>query len=241
MDKRILYGLGALVAGYVGIKMVKAESYSAEELKKDSCCCGATKSNPCACMYQGVMSCSAKAPKCPCYKALEKNAETFEAESPSWPNVQLSGVSKREDANCILCGKNGGVWHSISWAGGDCEKCDGKGFIEKDYFLPTYRKYRCGNRKCYQGKVITEELPAHIECYNEHQIKYGGDEGQRMQYSATFEWFDGEKERWMCKRCGKYHGEIINIDTSINIKRESKALAQRCCAIGGGEEYIKGW
>ena len=50
-------------------------SYSAEELKKDSCCCGATKSNPCACMYQGVMSCSAKAPMCACYKALEKNAE----------------------------------------------------------------------------------------------------------------------------------------------------------------------
>ena len=37
--------------------------FGAESLKKDSCCCGATKSNPCACMIQGVMKCSAT---CPC-------------------------------------------------------------------------------------------------------------------------------------------------------------------------------
>lgn len=43
---------------------------------KSSCCCGATPSKPCLCMKQDVMSCSAKAPMCPCYKALaEKNAE----------------------------------------------------------------------------------------------------------------------------------------------------------------------
>jgi len=39
------------------------EDYDAESLKRDSCCCGATKSNPCACMIQGVMECSAT---CPC-------------------------------------------------------------------------------------------------------------------------------------------------------------------------------
>lgn len=38
-------------------------SWDAESLKRDSCCCGATKSNPCACMIQGVMECSAT---CPC-------------------------------------------------------------------------------------------------------------------------------------------------------------------------------
>jgi len=48
--------------------------YGAEELKKDSCCCGATKSNPCACMIQGIETCSAT---CPC--SLEKKgAETYE-------------------------------------------------------------------------------------------------------------------------------------------------------------------
>ena len=54
---------------------------NAEELSKTSCCCGADESNPCACMKAPEpMSCRAKEPKCACYKALEKNAETFEAE-----------------------------------------------------------------------------------------------------------------------------------------------------------------
>lgn len=40
-------------------------------MKKTSCCCGATKANPCACMKKGVMDCSSKEPKCPCYKAKD--------------------------------------------------------------------------------------------------------------------------------------------------------------------------
>jgi hypothetical protein len=52
---------------------VKGDKYArrgldAEELKRDSCCCGATKTHPCACMIQGIMKCSAT---CPC--SLEKN------------------------------------------------------------------------------------------------------------------------------------------------------------------------
>ena len=50
------------------------EYYRAETLKKDSCCCGATIENPCPCMIEGVMDCSAVEPKCPCYAA--KNAES---------------------------------------------------------------------------------------------------------------------------------------------------------------------
>ena len=45
-----------------------------EELKKTSCCCGATEAEPCLCMYQGVMSCSSVAPKCPCYAAKDSKA-----------------------------------------------------------------------------------------------------------------------------------------------------------------------
>lgn len=54
-----------------------AESFEAEtKLSKTSCCCGADEANPCVCMKAPEpMNCSAKAPKCPCYKALEKNAE----------------------------------------------------------------------------------------------------------------------------------------------------------------------
>ena len=55
-----------------------------KELKRTSCCCGATVSSPCACMYEGVMNCSATAPMCPCYKALaEKNAESPTTKSKS--------------------------------------------------------------------------------------------------------------------------------------------------------------
>ena len=36
-------------------------------LKKDSCCCGATKAKPCVCMYEEIMECSATEPLCPCY------------------------------------------------------------------------------------------------------------------------------------------------------------------------------
>ena len=53
------------------------DDFEAEEtLKRDSCCCGATKSNPCACMIEGVMECSGS---CPC--ALErKGGESFAAD-----------------------------------------------------------------------------------------------------------------------------------------------------------------
>ena len=91
MDKRDI-GLG--VFGLIGIAYVvsngmllsdymkkrkhkNAETFDAE-LKKDSCCCGATVENPCLCMEEGVMNCSAVEPKCPCYAA--KDAESFSAE-----------------------------------------------------------------------------------------------------------------------------------------------------------------
>ena len=52
-----------------------AEGFEAETLGKDSCCCGATKSKPCACMATGA-KCSGS---CACDSAAKK-AESFEAE-----------------------------------------------------------------------------------------------------------------------------------------------------------------
>lgn len=60
--------------------------YGAEsELKKESCCCGADKEKPCACMFTGA-DCSAKEPMCQCYKDLAEaksaeNETSFDAES----------------------------------------------------------------------------------------------------------------------------------------------------------------
>ena len=70
-----------------------AESSSAE-LKKDSCCCGATKSKPCACMIQGVIDCNAT---CPC--SLEKKAESSSAEEIWVKNAEgnfLGHISEAE-------------------------------------------------------------------------------------------------------------------------------------------------
>ena len=64
------------------------------ELKRDSCCCGATKSKPCACMIQGVMECNAT---CPC--SLEKRAESFGAE-------ENEGELPENMNGCDLCGKS---------------------------------------------------------------------------------------------------------------------------------------
>ena len=73
-------------ADYVDCEMCEGKGKVLEEmnaetkkgkLSKTSCCCGATESNPCACMKAPKpMNCSATEPKCQCYKDLEKNAET---------------------------------------------------------------------------------------------------------------------------------------------------------------------
>ena len=72
------------------------------ELKRDSCCCGATKSKPCACMIQGVMECNAT---CPC--SLEKSAESFSAE-------HFDAVSPL-DGPCKHCGHDMFTESHKSW------------------------------------------------------------------------------------------------------------------------------
>ena len=63
------------------------------KLGKTSCCCGATTSNPCACMIQGVMECSAT---CPC--SLEKKG----AESNG--DRQLEESIKRTKMSAVRTG-----------------------------------------------------------------------------------------------------------------------------------------
>tara|TARA_R110000851_G_scaffold44292_2_gene109028 strand:+ start:669 stop:2207 length:1539 start_codon:yes stop_codon:yes gene_type:complete len=76
----------------------------AEGLKRDSCCCGATKSKPCLCMEQGVMSCSAKAPMCPCYKVLaeKKGAESLGAESDKYTESELEQMDEDSIQGCLF-------------------------------------------------------------------------------------------------------------------------------------------
>jgi len=78
-----------LWGGSAGVNWAKKKSAAMnaeEKLSKTSCCCGATESNPCACMKAATpMSCSAIEPKCACYKDLEKNAESEDyGVEPRW-------------------------------------------------------------------------------------------------------------------------------------------------------------
>ena len=57
---------------------------------KTSCCCGATKDKPCACMKKNIMKCSTKEPKCPCYKAKDMK-KSFDV---GW-SVVKSGMNPR--------------------------------------------------------------------------------------------------------------------------------------------------
>jgi hypothetical protein len=51
--------------------MKKIIKHDEIKLKKEGCCCGATKTFPCVCMILGS-DCSSKQPKCLCFKLLDK-------------------------------------------------------------------------------------------------------------------------------------------------------------------------
>tara|TARA_R110000824_G_scaffold5175_12_gene24027 strand:+ start:2502 stop:3800 length:1299 start_codon:yes stop_codon:yes gene_type:complete len=113
------------------------------ELKKDSCCCGATKSKPCACMYEGIMSCSAKTPMCACYKELaaKKGAEIMmkrlKNSNKSIRDKSYNGFeaeSFEAERGCYPCPDCGTMMYENSYVGYgvhcSCSKC-GSHYITK--------------------------------------------------------------------------------------------------------------
>ena len=64
------------------------------------CCCGATKSSPCACMKQKVMKCSKTEPKCPCYTAKDIK-KSFDH---GWSVTKWGSGGFKTD-ECQLCGE----------------------------------------------------------------------------------------------------------------------------------------
>ena len=180
MDKRDI-GLG--VFGLIGIAYVvsngmllsdymkkrkhkNAETFDAE-LKKDSCCCGATVENPCLCMEEGVMNCSAVEPKCPCYAA--KDAESFSAEVIA----------------CDYCEKTeGGLYSTVSLykckEGCDvCSECLGdNAYMEVDPYMEE-----C----CYEH--FNKKQPKYAESFEAER----GREGKRVFVVSSVDYeTDGE-------------------------------------------------
>ena len=149
-----------------------AESVSDLELKKDSCCCGATKKTPCVCMILG-RDCSAKKPMCACYrlKAIqqkdEKGAETFEARgrkrSGRKKKPKITGMFTRNTditsrfnpdnptqgwlkKSCLVVGCDNEVMVQNEMEGKRCLKCYDLMMNERGYYDST------GNGRYVEGE-----------------------------------------------------------------------------------------
>ena len=84
-------------------KFIEEMKKKTKEMRKNptakSCCCGATEENPCVCMLKGVMQCSAKDPKCPCYALLdERKNPSRTPEGRKIPKKYLKGLNRVEMA-----------------------------------------------------------------------------------------------------------------------------------------------
>ena len=148
-----------------------AETVSDLELKKDSCCCGATKKTPCVCMILGS-DCSAKKPMCACYrlKAIqqkdEKEAETFEAEGEEKiPNLYDKTMAK-------LWRKGKGRWAMENLknyrkrCSGGCKQSKP---LKEMATIETYRYF--GKQPESWMRMSLDKMPMCISCMENNWVK----------------------------------------------------------------------
>ena len=177
-----------------------AESFDAEDkrtLKKDSCCCGATKSVPCECMYLGNQ-CSARKPMCQCYKLLsvqtngKKAEESFEANCGNRRDAE-NFEANWYSVNCLKCEKPGFSDEMAEVEGGYlCTRCSNPhiDFSKYDYGAETFYEVmgikpmdKGGKRWVIENEIgvpigdfdsITEGKKAAIEDYAKKSKKTEG-------------------------------------------------------------------
>ena len=148
------------------------------ELKRKSCCCGATESNPCACMKKGIMKCSAKEPMCQCYKDLKKEgkhpADMKKSFDMAWhiaKKVPFCGSCDKpmpdgEDYGCSHCGQS------------FCEDC----MVNDDqHGLPGYRGDIDNDHPAYEIFNAFGGGPYCPECASEYARTYRMIEGEPME------------------------------------------------------------
>lgn len=88
------------------------------KLGKTSCCCGATRSNPCACMKKGVMKCSSKEPKCPCYREKDLKKSVEKRRFATYPTCTNPYCVARVDNEGDSCERHQGVTKAfdVAWS-----------------------------------------------------------------------------------------------------------------------------
>jgi hypothetical protein len=110
--------------------------YGAEmKLKKDSCCCGATKKHPCLCMIKGTKQCSAKSPMCPCYKEIAMGTK-----------VEMEHTESKEEAEKIAkehLAEHPDYYSRLKKAGLNAETFEAKG--GKRMYCPNCKTNRTWN------------------------------------------------------------------------------------------------
>ena len=105
-----------------GVMAVTNTRMNPAKLKRKSCCCGATEKNPCVCMLKGIMQCSAKDPKCPCYSLLDKQETSMT--NPKAPGYN-SYAWTTQDWRSIKVNNKGEVDYSKKCGAADTQVADG--------------------------------------------------------------------------------------------------------------------
>ena len=221
--------------------------WSAEtKLGKDSCCCGATKTNPCACMIQGVMNCNAT---CPCSLA-KKNAESAETDcavcvKPFYTSMDGSRCLGCDEMfcddhydmdmeMCDSCLKTHGAESDSEW---NCVICGHKstGYGHNPEPVASFQSGRCCDT-CNTTVVIPTRLRGAFRA--DYEIDMSGPYGS--QYSGTLKEIKEAEEGCSCPVCGT-QTEVIREHFDDDTSWVDLIVCDNCCWMeeleGNEEEY----
>ena len=207
-------------ADYVDCEMCEGKGKVLEEmnaetkkgkLSKTSCCCGATESNPCACMKAPKpMNCSATEPKCQCYKDLEKNAETFESPSDADLNFKIT---------CPNC-------HSPKKMRAIYPLSDPYDPFPK-YHKPIFYCLHCGGR---EGKMTTAQIKYDLKSMDELNPNWKEVFPIEKYRAETFDVEEGDD----CPNCYCEH-QNLSLDGTPSVDEEYVSVNVVCddCGMKG--------
>ena len=246
MDKRILYGLGALVAGYVGIKMVKAESYSAEEgiyevitqqqVDDEMECEGCPHTFKVGDSYVQ----DGDYPTCvTCAKDFKTCIDCEEVYNPEGEHKWSKTCSYCRGSGFIMTSYTSATYDDPAEADGDdCEACDGLGYVCEEgegYGAESFSASGSGDLTYEGGRMVSIEEVTIVD-YNWHTDPDETDDidesdiESQVQEKVENEMYEGDSgnDSWS-------YGTDSD-GTNVEVYYEWNKTVE-----DGEEEYIKGW